>query len=74
MKTTNLSTCRHFRAKRMYVPDLVVGAVNSPEASRPTCHCWCTQTMIQLGPDERHVTEAGCADPGRTCYRTVRHV
>lgn len=39
----------------------------SPEAAEHFGHCWCNQTMAEVGPDDRQVGAESCSQ-SRKCF------
>jgi|HubBroStandDraft_1064217.scaffolds.fasta_scaffold873622_1 hypothetical protein len=59
--------CRYLRTKRMYVPALANGAVESESQTGDQSFYWCNKTQTALGIDDNPVNPCACR-PGRSCH------
>jgi len=59
--------CRHLRTKRMYIPSLAEGALDSENYRDDQSFYWCNKTLTALGQDDEQVHPCVC-QPGRTCH------
>jgi hypothetical protein len=61
------SVCKHLRSKGMYV----TGQMNPAEdyEQMGDGHCWCLQTMHELGPDDQFAERDECG-PVRSCFES----
>jgi hypothetical protein len=61
------SPCRHLRTKRMYIPALAEGALDSEQGHHDQSFYWCNRTLSALGRDDKAVHPCDC-QPGRACH------
>ncbi len=59
-------TCRHMLSKGMFVSGTLDPEVDDIEHISDG-YCWCYQSAVQMGPDNKLVERAACS-PGRQCY------
>ncbi len=57
--------CRHYRTKKMYIPEQAPDAFARSVTGES--HCWCNLTMTEVGRDDRPVTLRTC-QIGRACF------
>ena len=61
--------CCHLRTKRMYIPALAEGALDSENYRDDQSFYWCNKTLTALGLDDNQVHPCVC-QPGRACHET----
>jgi hypothetical protein len=61
--------CKHLRTKKMYIPAQAGEVQAEPDGatSHGACHCWCNQTLTEVGADDQPVHLDLCRT-GRACY------
>jgi len=59
-------TCKHLRAKHMFISTAHETDPDPDRASRPQ-HCWCNCTLTEVGPDDRPAGAQVCT-PERACF------
>jgi hypothetical protein len=68
MEETMNQTCKHLRAKAMFIPTFAPPAADEvAEYQERPSHCWCNCTMTETGPDDRPVGRQRC-NASRPCF------
>jgi hypothetical protein len=61
--------CKYFRNRKMYVSVQEKSACAQGFDPNAFSHCWCNETLSEVGRDDRLVSFQRCCDPARACHQ-----